>query len=358
MSPLDFDRLRPIGLTPAVAQSVAALLASRADAAEPGTPMRVLEVHRETVQLDDGLDTFRARLLPRLRRELDEANDAIATGDWVLVFTDAFGERWVAERVPPVTHLVRRDGYGVRHTIVSNVDTALLVMGLDGDFNLRRIERYLALVESAGVWPVIVLTKADVCRDVETQVDALRARLPASIPHVAVNALDPAAAETLAPYLGAGQTIVLIGSSGAGKSTLANTLLGAGVQDTGPARAHDSRGRHTTTARTLFRLPAGACLIDTPGLRTLRPDIDADELTASFADIDALVGQCRFSDCRHESEPGCAVRDAVPRDRLDNYRKLLREVKRETMTVLERQRQLAEWKSRSKAMRAWLKAKR
>jgi ribosome biogenesis GTPase / thiamine phosphate phosphatase len=188
--------------------------------------------------------------------------------------------------------------------------------------------------------------------------DTLRARLPASVAWHAVNALDPETARVLAPYLGAGQTLVLIGSSGAGKSTLTNTLLGNATQDTGPARAHDSRGRHTTTARTLFRLPGGACVIDTPGLRTLRPDIDADELTASFSDIEALVGQCRFRDCRHESEPGCAVRDAVSRDRLANYQKLLREVKRDTMTVLERQRQLAEWKARTRAVRAWLKVKR
>ena len=139
-------------------------------------------------------------------------------------------------------------------------------------------------------------------------------------------------------YLGRGQTLVLLGSSGAGKSTLTNTLLGAAVQDTGAVRVNDGRGKHTTTARSLHRLPGGACVIDTPGLRTLRPDADEATLAAVYDDIETLAAQCRFRDCRHAQEPGCAVREGIGADRLRNYHKLLRETRRDTLTALDRQR--------------------
>jgi ribosome biogenesis GTPase len=161
----------------------------------------------------------------------------------------------------------------------------------------------------------------------------------------------------LAPWLDAGRTLVLLGSSGAGKSTLTNTLLGRTVQATGAVREHDSRGRHTTTSRSLFRLPGGACLVDTPGLRSLHPDVDESTLAASFGDVDALAAACRFRDCAHRDEPGCAVRAGVDPDRLRNYHKLLRDARRDTISALERQRQVGEWKARSKAAKASMRAK-
>ena len=139
---------------------------------------------------------------------------------------------------------------------------------------------------------------------------------------------------------------------------MTNTLLGAAVQDTGDVRVHDGRGRHTTTSRSLHRLPGGACVIDTPGLRTLRPDVDEATLTGSFADVATLAGQCRFRDCRHVDEPGCAVREGMDADRLRNYHKLLREARRDTQTALDRQRQLALWKIRGRACRVRMKMKR
>jgi ribosome biogenesis GTPase len=179
---------------------------------------------------------------------------------------------------------------------------------------------------------------------------------------VAVNGTEPAAATALAPWLGAGRTLVLLGSSGAGKSTLTNTLLradgAAAVQRIQPVREHDHRGQHTTTTRTLHRLPGGGCVIDTPGLRALRPDLDEQALAASFADIEALAGQCRFRDCSHGNEPGCAVRAAVDPDRLDNWRKLLREARRDTMSALERQQLLTLWKARGRQARVALRLKR
>jgi len=355
---IDFELLSTLGLHPALAGRAMQL----ADTVGPnGALLRVIEVHRESLVLHDGHEPRRARALPRLTRLLQDEDSTIAVGDWVLADTDVHGERWVQTRVPPSTHIVRRDGDGRRHTVVSNVDTALLVMGLDADFNPRRLERYFALVHDEGITPVVVLTKRDVAAPTEAllaaRLDALAGRIPAVVEVVAVDGTQPAAARALAPYLSRGQTLVLLGSSGAGKSTLTNTLLGHATQDTGAVRANDGRGKHTTTARSLHRLPGGACVIDTPGVRTLRPDADA-ALAGAFADIAALAPQCRFRDCRHEQEPGCAVRASVDADHLRNYHKLLREMKRETATALDRQREVALWKSRGRDSAARMKAKR
>jgi ribosome biogenesis GTPase len=360
MIDIDFERLRSLGMTNAVA--AAASILSQPDGVPAARLARVTEVHRETVRVHDGGTDVGARVLPRLLRTLADQDTALAVGDWALVATDTHGQAWVHERVPPLSHIARRDADGRRHPVVSNVDWALLVMGLDDDFNLRRLERYLALVHGSGIAPVVVLTKADVAAAtplvLEARLNAVRARASAQVDVLAVNATVPATASLLTAYLGAGQTLVLLGSSGAGKSTLTNTLIGASVQDTGAVREHDSRGKHTTTSRSLHRLPSGACVIDTPGLRALRPDVDEATLAASFGDIETLAPACRFRDCRHQDEPGCAVRLGVDSDRLRNYHKLLREARRDTMSVLERQQLVAEWKVRGKAGKARAKAKR
>jgi ribosome biogenesis GTPase len=369
MIEIDFERLRTLGLTPALAQRAATVALTDA-AADDDTPplelLRLTEVHRDAVRLHDGADELTARVLPRLARALADEATALAVGDWVLAATDAHGQIRVHARVPPLTHINRRDADGRRHPVVSNVDTALLVMGLDDDFNPRRLERYLALVHAGGgdggITPAVVLTKADVIAHVPgllaERSEALRGRVPARIDLFAIDGTDPYTVQQLQAYLGAGQTLVVLGSSGAGKSTLTNTLLGRAVQDTGAVREHDSRGKHTTTSRSLHRLPGGACVIDTPGLRALRPDVDEATLAATFGDIEALAGACRFRDCRHVDEPGCAVREGVPADRVRNYHKLLREARRDTMSVLERQQQLAMWKARGRAGRERLKQKR
>jgi len=331
------DGLGAIGFNPAVAQAL--LQASTA-----GSLQRVLEVHRETIELHDGATATSARSLPWILRALS-GEDALCTGDWVITTADDHGTLWIGERLPPANRIVRRSSTGARQPIVANVDTALLVMGLDADFNLRRLERYVAMVRSAAVWPVIVLTKRDLCSDVDARLDELRARLPSDLPFHALDARSTDGVRALAPYLGHGQTLVVLGSSGAGKSTLTNTLAGSTVQSTGEVRADDSRGRHTTRSRSLHCLPGGACLIDTPGLRGLRPDTDEDGLEASFDDIAALAEQCRFRDCQHFDEPGCAVRAGVDADRLLNYQKMLRDVRRDQLTPLERRQQLAKWKA-------------
>ena len=345
------DRLRPIGFTPAVAQAMATL-------GTPGMPMRLIEVHRETVRATDGASEHSARPLPGLLRTLADTGDALTVGDWVSVQHDAHGTPWIHRRMPPFTEIVRRNSSGARQSLVTNVDTAMLAMGLDGDFNLRRLERYLAIVKPAGIWPIVVLTKHDLCDDVEARLDALRERLPRDIAIHAVDARATTTATELAPYVGPGQTTVMLGSSGAGKSTLTNTLLGTHIQDTGAVREDDSRGRHTTTSRSLHGLAAGGCVIDTPGLRGLRPDIDEDDLAATFDDIQSLAEHCRFRDCQHHDEPGCAVRAGVTHDRLINYQKLLREIRRETLTPLQRREQLSMWKTRHRTAQERMKMKR
>ena len=363
MIEIPFDRLRTLGLTPALANLAAAqaTVATEDDTLHL-TLMRLVEVHRETVLVHDGMCERGARVLPRLTRRLIDDETALAVGDWVLVAPDPHGELWVRGQVPPVSHICRRDADGRRHPVVSNVDAVLLVMGLDDDFNPRRMERYLALAQGGGVQPVAVLTKLDVAERtpglVAARIEALRGRLPASIDLFLVDGTDPETAQRLRPYLDAGQTLVLLGSSGAGKSTLTNTLLGARTQDTGAVREHDSRGKHTTTSRSLHRLPGGACVIDTPGLRALRPDIDEATLAATFTDIDTLALRCRFRDCRHHDEPGCAVREGVADDRLRNYHKLLREARRDTLSALERQQQVSIWKARGRVAKVNMKAKR
>jgi ribosome biogenesis GTPase len=207
--------------------------------------------------------------------------------------------------------------------IAANIDTVFVVVGLDDDFNPRRIERYLLLVGSGGAQPVVVLTKAD--KHTLTDLPSFTA------PAFAINAKDRASIAALEPWLGEGKTVVLVGSSGAGKSTLTNTLLGIEKMKTGAVRDRDSRGRHTTTHRALIALPSGACLIDTPGMRELKPTGEEAMAEGGFADIETLAAQCKFRDCTHRSEPGCAVRIAVEAGELDsarlaNYLKLRDEV--------------------------------
>jgi ribosome biogenesis GTPase len=345
-------RLQRIGLTPALMQDVLKL--SRG-CAEP-LPTRVVEVQRAGVLLHDGQVERPARLLPALRKELADQADAIAVGDWVVAECNALGECWVVLRLAPTRQLARRlhDGRDkvTRVVIASHVDTALLVMGLDHDFNLRRLERYVALVRMAGVDAVVVLTKKDLCPDAAERLREVQAAMPADLPAVAVDARGGDPAVVLAPWLLTGLTLVLLGSSGAGKSTLTNALTGRDTQDTGANRDGDSRGRHTTTARSLHVTPQGACIIDTPGLRTLRLDGSAEGLDTAFSDVAQLALRCRFRDCRHADEPGCAVRDGVSAERLRNHGKLQREARRDTVTALERKAQVQTWKVRARARHA------
>ncbi len=218
MQEMDFDRLRPIGLSLAMARAIAA-----ARQELTGAPLRVTEVHRETLRVHSGAAEFTSRVMPRLQRSLSDDGDALAVGDWLLAEADRHGDWWAHTRIAPQTQLARRDMHGMPQVFASNVDTALLVMGLDADFSPRRLERYLALVQGSGVAPVVVLTKADLTEHVEMALESLQEIVQGGIPIFAVNAKDADSLKVLHPFLGVGKTAVLVGSSGAGKSTVTNT---------------------------------------------------------------------------------------------------------------------------------------
>ena len=305
----------------------------QAMAGHPGArPARVVEQHRSGYVVADAIDrAFTVESPPQwqrppgYRRGKVAPEDRAVVGDWVLVEDG----RIVA--LLPRRSAIKRGAAGEHYRqqlIAANIDTVLIVCGLDGDFNPRRIERYLLLVQGGGVTPVVVLTKVD--RD-GADLAAARAALAGiategatdapgqGVAVVAVNARDPASVRALDPYLPAGATAVLVGSSGAGKSTLTNSLLGQERMKTASVREHDARGRHTTTHRALIPLPTGACLIDTPGMRELKPTGE-EVIAENFTDIEALAEQCRFRDCGHCNEPGCAVRAAVQAGTLDPAR--------------------------------------
>lgn len=298
-------------------------------------PARVSGLDRDRCTvLGAGGAEWPAEVSGRLRHEARGPADFPAVGDWVaLEGASHEGPRRIASVLPRARSLARKVPGEVTQAqiIAANVDTAFIVCGLDHDFNVRRIERYLATAWDGGVTPVVALNKSDLAGEVEARVAEAEAVSP-GVPVIALSALEGRGLEALAPWLAPGRTVALLGSSGAGKSTLANALLGAARQRTSAVREDDSRGRHTTTRRELLALPGGAWLVDTPGLRELQLWADESALDESFPEIAELAARCRFRDCRHEREPGCAVLAAaaegtLPGDRLESWRKLQRELR-------------------------------
>ncbi len=276
------------------------------------------------------------------------AADLPVTGDWVAIrrVDPALA---LIEQVLPRRSKIARRAAGRRaeeQVLAANVDLAWIVCGLGADFNIRRLERYLAIARECGVDPVIVLNKADLCPDPDAALDEVR-RATRCAHVLAISAQTGFGCEAIEATLAPGITAVLLGSSGAGKSTLLNRILGAQVHRTAPTRESGDRGRHTTTARELIELPSGASLIDTPGLREIQLWASADTVSAVFDDIAELAAQCRFGDCTHTGEPACAVRDAVDAGRLASFHKL----RREADHLTEKQR----WRAIHKAARQFYK---
>jgi ribosome biogenesis GTPase len=304
-------------------------------AASGWQPARVVAAHRDSWVLATPAGDRDAVIAGRLRHEAMGPWDLPAVGDWVAVACASSDHGPVVIRAVLPRRTVFQRGSEGGHSVdeqvlAANVDVAFVVAGLDGDFNLRRLERYLAVAWSGGATPVVVLNKADIAMDLES----LRMAAGSVAPGTEVIAISArtgdGVADLAARHLAPGRTAVVLGSSGVGKSTLVNALLGHEHLRTRAVREDDSRGRHTTTHRELVRLPGGALLIDTPGIRSLGVTGAAGGLDPAFADITTIAAGCRFTDCRHDREPGCAINAAIADgrlsdDRLASHRKLEKE---------------------------------
>ncbi len=293
------------------------------------TPARIGTVHRDRVVGFSELGTLELTLDPGI------TTAAVAVGDWVLAAPEQHRLVRVLDRK---TELSRGTEYhtGEKQLIAANLDTLFITSSCNNDFNVARLERYLALAHDAMITPVIVLTKADQCDDPDSYVDQAR-KLGRDLEVLAINAKGDDVAEHLAPWCGKGQTVAFAGSSGVGKTTIANALTG-GAALTQDIREDDARGRHTTTGRSLHQIPIGGWLIDTPGMRGLGVAEVAYGIDATFPEISELATHCKFRDCEHETEPGCAVIAAIDEgevdpDRLKRFKKLKRENQHATETI-------------------------
>lgn len=294
-------------------------------------PGRVLAEYTHCYRLHTPQGERLGEVTGKYRHQAISREDFPAVGDWVAYQPIADGPARIQATLPRLS-CFRRQVAGAKgdvQILSANVDTVFLVMGLNQDFNLRRLERYLSLAWDSRSKAVIVLNKQDLSPDPEAQLQAVR-DLVGDTPVYRLSALYQTGLDALGAYLAPGQTLAVLGSSGAGKSTLINALGGQALMDTGGVRKGDEKGKHTTTHRELLRLPQGALLIDTPGMRELQLWDAGEGIEQTFAELIELAQQCRFRDCRHEAEKGCAIQAAleageISAGRLNNFRKLQRE---------------------------------
>jgi ribosome biogenesis GTPase len=295
-------------------------------------PARVVLEHQHLYRVQTAEADLLAHVAGGMRHRAAGRHEFPAVGDWIALKPPTPGHRAVIQAILPRRSKFSRKVAGettVEQVVAANIDTVFIVMGLDGDFSVRRVERYLITTWDGGAAPVVVLNKTDVCEDVGGAVAAVQ-EVAGGVPVHAISTKFDPDLSVLEPYLGHGRTVALLGSSGVGKSTIVNRLVGHDMQRTREVRASDQRGRHTTAHRQLIMLPGGALLVDTPGMRELQLWDGATGVSVVFEDVEALAPGCRFGNCLHDTEPGCAVKQAVEdgtlaEDRLESYRKLQRE---------------------------------
>ena len=286
-------------------------------------PGRVVGEHRTHFQVATDVGELSATITARHRKEAAQRSDLPGVGDFVAVrLSGDDGKASIEAVLPRTTAMVRKAAGEQRpQLIAANIDIIFIVTALDRDFNLQRLERYLALVRDSGAEPVIVANKSDLPHDAPETTGKI-ADIAPDVPVHSISARGANGIAQLEPYFGGNRTIVLVGSSGVGKSTITNQLLGRDAQATQDVRTHDSRGRHTTTHRQLFVRPQGGAIIDTPGMRGLEQWIETASIDPFVEDIEAIALNCKFRNCRHDSEPGCAVRAAIASGELDAARVL------------------------------------
>ncbi|WP_425464030.1 ribosome small subunit-dependent GTPase A [Oceanobacillus piezotolerans] len=296
---------------------------------------RVVTVQKNSYRVTDGSMEYQAHVSGRFLNEAVSSLDFPAVGDWVEVQKLTDEKKAVIKRVLPRKSQFVRQAAGevtVAQIVAANMDTVLIVNSLNHDLNLRRLERYILSTYDSGATPVVVLTKKDACSQAEVQSAIAQVdEISIGVPVVAVSSVTGEGLEELMEYLPAGHTVALLGSSGVGKSTLVNTLLGEEVQETKGIREADSKGRHTTTHREMFMLPNGSLIIDTPGMRELQLWEGESAMDTTFQDVEQYASECRFTDCKHETEPGCRVKEALKNgklteERFQSYLKLQREL--------------------------------
>jgi len=294
---------------------------------------RIVRQDRERFRIQTASNSISGEVSGRYRNNATRSSDFPVVGDWVAVVArPSAGTATIHNLLPRFSSFSRKvAGDNTEEQLVAaNVDSVFLVSGLDHDFNVRRIERYVTLAWNSGALPVIVLNKTDVAGDLDEKIISVE-EVASGVDIVGVSAVTGEGFSELRKYLKPGETVALLGSSGVGKSTIVNSLLGEDRLRTAEVRGDDSRGRHTTTSRELFLIPDGGILIDTPRMRELQLWADEESLQGSFSEIGELASNCRFSDCRHESEPGCAIREALERgelsiDRHQSFLKLQKEI--------------------------------
>lgn len=337
------------------------------------SPARIAQVQKGGYSIFYDQGTCMARVSGKFRHQIRDHADLPAIGDWVVVdLTMGNNTAIIHGLLPRKSKFSRKavlsggmpesGGKTAEQVLAANVDIVFLVSGLDDDFNIRRIERFMTIAWDSGAAPVIILNKMDLCHDLLSRIKDVKDSL-FDVPVIAVSAIKTTGLDLLMEYLSPGRTSVFLGASGVGKSTIINSLLGYERQKTNTVRGFKDRGRHTTTYREMIILPGGGLIIDTPGIREIQPWDDNAGINRTFKDVEQLAQGCRFRDCKHENEPGCAVRAAIregkiEEDRLVSYLKLQREMQYLEDRKEERGRQggKAQWEKQvARFSRQWKK---